>query len=81
MKTNLYLILLTGFLFLSCGKSELEQEKEKIRKESNDLKMKIDSSHIAVDSAKKDLDKLMYRLKRDSSEIDSLMKKINPLKK
>lgn len=81
MKTYFCLIVLIGLVTAGCGKNDLEQEKDKVQKQSNELKMVIDSTQIKIDSAKKDLNRLMYKLKRDSAEIDSLMKKINPLRK
>ncbi len=66
---------------MSCGKSDLELEKERIRKDAAILKAKIDSSQAQLDSGKKELENLMYKINKDSSKIDSLMKEINPLKK
>ena len=63
-----------------CGKSEIEIQKEKIRQQADELRIKIDSTQNAIDSARAGLDSLMYKIRKDSSEIDSMMKKINPLK-
>lgn len=81
MKAILLFVLLVSIFSAGCGKDELELEKERIRKDADILKSKIDSSQAKVDQGRKELDSLMYQLKKDSSEIDSLMKKINPLKK
>lgn len=69
------LILLAG-----CGKSDLEIEKEKIRQQALELQQKIDSAQNIIDSERVSLDSLKYRIKSDSVEIDSMMKKINKLK-
>jgi len=74
-------LILAAVSFAACDKSDLEIEKERLQKEAAKLKNKIDSTAKAIDEGKKSLDSLAYRIKKDSSEIDSLMKKINPLKK
>ena len=78
---NLKYLLLAFILIAGCGKSELDIQKEKIRQEANELRMKIDSTQNAIDSARVSLDSLAYKLKKDSVGIDSMMKKINPLRK
>lgn len=81
MIKNLKYLLLAFILIAGCGKSELDIQKEKIRQEANELRMKIDSTQNAIDSARVSLDSLAYKLKKDSVGIDSMMKKINPLRK
>lgn len=76
-----FLILILAGILSGCGKSDLDKEKERIQREAAALKNKIDSAQTKVDSAKKELDSLMYRIRKDSVSIDSMMKKINPLKK
>ena len=78
LKKVKYLILFTGLFAFSCG--QINEKAEKIRKDAEALKLKIDSTQAALDSGFKELDSLMYRIKKDSAEIDSLMKKMNPLK-
>ncbi|MCB0728253.1 MAG: hypothetical protein KDD00_12370 [Ignavibacteriae bacterium] len=67
-------------LFTGCGKSDLEIEKEKIRQQALELQQKIDSTQNIIDSERVSLDSLMYKVKKDSGEIDSMMKKIKKLK-
>lgn len=67
-------------LLAGCGKSELDNQKERIQKQADELRIKIDSTQNAIDSARVSLDSLTYKIKKDSSGIDSMMKKINPLK-
>ena len=81
MKKLLLYSLLTFILIAGCGKSELEIQKEKIRQQADELRMKIDSTQNAIDSARVNLDSLAYKLKKDSVSIDSVMKKINPMRK
>jgi len=68
-------------MLVSCGKSDTEREKERIMKEAAELKAKIDSAQVRIDSGKKELDSLMYRIKKDSVSIDSLVKKLTPFRK
>jgi len=77
----LFYSLLAFILITGCGKSELDLQKEKIRQQADELRMKIDSTQNVIDSARVNLDSLVYKLKKDSVGIDSMMKKINPLKK
>lgn len=78
---NCLALLSFTFLLLSCGKSEIEIQKERLQKEADALKKKIDSTQVKIDSAWKDYDSLERRIKKESHEIDSMMKLINPLKK
>ncbi len=81
MKTLSALILIPVLFFIAgCGKSDLEIEKEKIRQQALELQQKIDSAQNIIDSERVSLDSLIYRIKKDSVEIDSMMKKINKLK-
>lgn len=77
------LIYLTTVLFLSaagCGKSDLELEKERLRKEASELKSKIDSTNAVIESGKKEIDSLMNKISKESKSIDSLKMKIDKLK-
>jgi len=38
-------------------------------------------AQVRIDSGKKELDSLMYRIKKDSVSIDSLVKKLTPFRK
>lgn len=80
MRTKFYLIFVIGLLTFSCGKSELEEQTERIRKEAVELKQRIDSTQARIDSGRKELDTLMYKIEKTSDEIDSLTKRMNPLK-
>jgi hypothetical protein len=85
LKLNLKLsfaliIFSTLFICAGCGKSDLEIEKEKIRKQALELKQKIDSTQYVIDSERVSLDSLMYKIKNDSAQVDSIMKKINKFK-
>ncbi|MEO8211192.1 MAG: lipoprotein [bacterium] len=87
MNKRFIIIILFLFLLSGCNNEEAENEKmrndqkEFIQQQTDALKQKIDSSKSKLDSAQKDFDNMKYRIKKDSVEIDSLMKKINPLKK
>ncbi|MBK8554188.1 MAG: hypothetical protein IPL53_25330 [Ignavibacteria bacterium] len=80
MRTKFYLIFVIGLLFISCDKSELELQKERIRKDAAELKQKIDSTQARIDSGRKELDSLMYKIEKTTDELDSLTKRMNPLK-
>lgn len=81
MKTFIFYSSLFFIIIYGCGKSELDIQKEKIQQQANELRSKIDSTQNAIDSARVSLDSLRYRISKDSLEIDSMMKNINPLKK
>ncbi len=72
---NVFNLLLLIYLFIGCGKSEMELEKDRLRKKASELKEKIDSSQAKVDSAKKILDSAINKAKKESETIDSLKKK------
>lgn len=77
------LIFLSSVIFLcltGCGKSEMELEKERLRKEASELNAKIDSTSAVIESGKKELDSLMDKISKESKAIDSLKKKIDKLK-
>jgi len=78
---NLFSLLLKINLFIGCGKSDIETEKDLLRKKASELREKIDSSQAKVDSAKKILDSAINKAKKESETIDSLKKKIESLKK
>lgn len=79
IKSSVYIYLIVAFT--SCGKDDVNSQKEKLFKDANELKSKIDSTHAKIDSHKKELDNLMYRIKRDSISVDSIARKLNQLKK
>lgn len=80
------IIILLLYLIPGCNNEEAEKEilrkeqKEFIQEQTDALRQMIDSTKAKLDSAQRDFDSLSYRVRRDSVEIDSLMKKINPLK-
>lgn len=81
MKIACVLIPLMIFMVISsCGKSELDLKKEEIMKQAGELKAKIDSTQKKIDSAQKDFDSLKRIIIRDSLSVDSVMKKIIPIK-
>lgn len=74
------------FLFMlvvtsGCGKSDLELQKEKLRKDAAELKAKIDSSQAKVDYSVKELDSLKSKTDDELRSIDSLKKVIESLNK
>ncbi|MBL8007905.1 MAG: hypothetical protein JNJ56_10255 [Ignavibacteria bacterium] len=77
------LIFLSSVLLLSaagCGKSDLELEKERLRKEAAELKSRLDSTSAFIESEKKEVDSLMNKITKESKAIDSLKMKIDKLK-
>ncbi len=79
----LYILLVLLFIVAGCGKSQLELDKERIQKEADDLKRKIDSTskYIKVekrsmDSIKETIDSLSYKIEDTKKKLD----KMDPLK-
>lgn len=64
-----------------CGKSELELQKEKLRKDAADLKVKIDSTQQKINTSAKELDSMKGRTEAEIKTIDSLKKVIESLNK
>jgi len=75
------LLIFILLIIVGCGKSELEMEKERLRREADALRRKIDTTQSKIDSARKEMDSLTYRVKKDSAIVDSLVKKLTPFKK
>jgi peptidoglycan hydrolase CwlO-like protein len=75
-----YIFLILLFIFSSCGKSETELAKERIRREAAELKIKIDSLKGETEAGQKSLDSLRRNAERESKSIDSLKNEIEKLR-
>jgi peptidoglycan hydrolase CwlO-like protein len=82
-KSNFTAIIFLLLLIVTsgCGKSELELQKEKLRKDAAELKVKIDSTQQKVNTSVKELDSLKYKTDQELKTIDSLKKVIESLDK
>lgn len=84
MKNIKFFFLILIFSLVSCKdvSERLDAEKDKLLRESESLKVKIDSGLKKVDSLKKDLDTLTQKILIDSLKPgDSVLKKfLDPLK-
>jgi len=80
---KLKLIFISLIVISGCAKdnSEMELQKEKLRKEAAMLKAKIDSTQKKIDSSKIDLDSLGNKINIEIKSIDSMNKIIESKKK
>ncbi len=81
MKIVKYFLPAVIFIFITgCGEGEIERQKEKLGKDANELKMKIDTVQSNIDTAIKNIDSLAKKYSIDSLRKDSTIKKIFPIK-
>jgi|GEM_PF-3600698 len=80
---KLTLIFISLIVISGCAKdnSEMELQKEILRKEAAQLKARIDSTQKKIDSSKIDLDSLGNKINIEIKSIDSMNKIIESKKK
>jgi peptidoglycan hydrolase CwlO-like protein len=76
----IFIMFASLLLIAGCGKSELELEKERLKKEADDLKRRIDSTSSYIERERKSLDSSMKRIDTLGRQIDKLQQKIQPKK-
>ena len=75
----LFIIAASLMLIAGCGKSQQELEKERIQKEANELRHKIDSTNKYIENERKSIDSITKQIDSLSYKIDDTKKKLDKM--